>query len=54
MCLAASGRVPTDAQVLDFVAGIWRARSDRYSDQRAEKPEAVSGREKIEMSYIGG
>ena len=62
-CLFAStgwdvlGRVrsgATDAQVLDFVAGIWRARSDRYSDQRAEKPEAVTGREKIEMSYIGG
>jgi cyclic pyranopterin phosphate synthase len=62
-CLFASkgwdvlGRVrsgASDAQIHEFVAGIWRARTDRYSDERAGAPEAGAGREKIEMSYIGG
>jgi cyclic pyranopterin phosphate synthase len=62
-CLFASkgwdvlGRVrsgASDAQIHEFVAGIWRARTDRYSDERANSPEAATGREKIEMSYIGG
>jgi cyclic pyranopterin phosphate synthase len=62
-CLFAStgwdvlGRVrsgASDAQVLDFIASIWRARSDRYSDERADSPGAGAGREKVEMSYIGG
>jgi GTP 3',8-cyclase len=31
--------------------GIWRRRSDRYSEKRTE---ATSSRSKVEMSYIGG
>jgi cyclic pyranopterin phosphate synthase len=46
-------RSGSDDQALSTaVAGIWGARSDRYSDERAGNLEA--GREKIEMSYIGG
>jgi cyclic pyranopterin phosphate synthase len=44
----------SDTQLLDYVAGIWRARSDRYSDQRSDELQAGPAREKIEMSYIGG
>ncbi|MDO9450897.1 MAG: GTP 3',8-cyclase MoaA, partial [Rugosibacter sp.] len=33
------------------IAGIWRARSDNYSEIRTEKTGEI---EKIEMSYIGG
>jgi cyclic pyranopterin phosphate synthase len=43
-----------DAAVSDFVAGIWRARADRYSEERAGLLAAGSEREKVEMSYIGG
>ena len=43
-----------DRAVSDFVAGIWRARSDRYSDERAGVLAAGEDREKVEMSYIGG
>jgi GTP 3',8-cyclase len=48
-------RSGSDDQALsNFVAGIWGARRDRYSDERAGILEAGAGREKIEMSYIGG
>jgi cyclic pyranopterin phosphate synthase len=43
-----------DSEVSGFVAGIWRARSDRYSEERAGVIAAGSTREKVEMSYIGG
>jgi cyclic pyranopterin phosphate synthase len=43
-----------DAALLEFVAGIWRARGDRYSEERAGLLAAGAGREKVEMSYIGG
>jgi cyclic pyranopterin phosphate synthase len=43
-----------DQALSNFVAGIWGARRDRYSDERAGILEAGAGREKIEMSYIGG
>jgi cyclic pyranopterin phosphate synthase len=43
-----------DRAISGFVAGIWRARSDRYSDERAGLPVGGKGREKVEMSYIGG
>ena len=33
------------------VAGVWRARTDRYSDLRSE---ATASLPKVEMSYIGG
>lgn len=38
----------------DFIAGIWRGRHDRYSDERAELLAKKEPRAKVEMSYIGG
>jgi cyclic pyranopterin phosphate synthase len=42
----------TDAQLLELISGVWRARTDRYSQDRA----AQSGPspQKIEMYQIGG
>jgi cyclic pyranopterin phosphate synthase len=44
----------SDAEISAFVTGIWSARADRYSDERAGLPPDGPAREKIEMSYIGG
>jgi GTP 3',8-cyclase len=44
----------SEPEISELVAGIWGARKDRYSDERAGIPGAVPPREKIEMSYIGG
>jgi GTP 3',8-cyclase len=44
----------SDAEISAFVTGIWSARADRYSDERAGLPPGGPAREKIEMSYIGG
>ena len=41
----------SDEAILQRLAGIWRQRSDRYSELRSE---LSAGRPKIEMSYIGG
>lgn len=41
----------TDAQLRDRIAGVWRARTDRYSELRAARPEP---RRKIEMFQVGG
>ena len=43
-----------DAELSGFVAGIWSARRDRYSDERAGIAPGAAPRQKIEMSYIGG
>jgi cyclic pyranopterin phosphate synthase len=43
-----------DQALSDVVAGIWGARRDRYSDERAALLGTGPVREKIEMSYIGG
>jgi GTP 3',8-cyclase len=40
-----------DAELAELVAGLWRARRDRYSQVRSE---LTSGLRRIEMSYIGG
>ncbi|HEX6828644.1 MAG TPA: GTP 3',8-cyclase MoaA [Burkholderiales bacterium] len=40
-----------DGEISDFIAGIWRKRSDRYSEIRTRQ---TAGLHKIEMSYIGG
>ena len=40
-----------DAALAEAVAGVWRARADRYSEIRSE---ATTDRPRIEMSYIGG
>jgi cyclic pyranopterin phosphate synthase len=50
--LARSGA--SDPEISGYIAGIWGARRDRYSDERAGIPDPGSAREKIEMSYIGG
>jgi cyclic pyranopterin phosphate synthase len=42
----------SDDALLDLMAGTWRRRSDRYSEQRAEAPRRSAGR--IEMYQIGG
>ena len=41
----------SDADIQAAVAGLWQARSDRYSEIRSE---ATARERKIEMSYIGG
>jgi len=41
----------TDVQIAAALAGIWSGREDRYSELRGQE---TAGREKIEMSYIGG
>ena len=43
----------TDAELSDAMAGIWRARTDRYSELRGAGTGANPAA-KIEMSYIGG
>jgi len=43
-----------DAEISSFIAGIWAARSDRYSEEWAGLPPAAQASGKIEMSYIGG
>lgn len=43
-----------DRAITEYVAGIWSARKDRYSEERAGLLAAGPGREKVEMSYIGG
>jgi len=43
-----------DAQLARTLAGIWSARRDAYSEQRARQPADAAPGRKIEMSYIGG
>jgi cyclic pyranopterin phosphate synthase len=40
-----------DEELRERIAGVWRARSDRYSELRTR---ATAGLDKVEMSYIGG
>ena len=40
-----------EAALSEHLAGLWRQRGDRYSEQRASAP---ADRKKIEMFYIGG
>ena len=63
-CLFASGgtdlRTPlregaSDEELRELVAGVWRGRSDRYSEERsALLREGKSERERLEMYQIGG
>lgn len=41
----------TDAEVAEFLASVWRVRSDRYSELRTEETALLP---KVEMSHIGG
>ncbi|WP_442889651.1 GTP 3',8-cyclase MoaA [Congregicoccus parvus] len=43
-----------DEFVFARLAAIWRARTDRYSDERSERLLAGEARPKVEMSFIGG
>ena len=44
-----------DAEISTVLAGLWRARADRYSELRTINTSGLSGRaNKVEMSYIGG
>ena len=40
-----------DGAVHEFLSGVWRGRSDRYSELRSERTE---GLHRAEMSYLGG
>jgi len=42
----------TDAEIAEAISGVWRARSDRYSEIRSA--ETVKMLPKVEMSYVGG
>ena len=44
----------SDEQLLDMLAGVWRQRTDRYSELRAELRRQNSASNKIEMYHIGG
>jgi len=45
----------SDEEIAGAVAGIWRGRSDRYSELRASlPPDTQKAAPRIEMSYIGG
>ena len=45
-------QTPSDSELIQVVADIWKNRTDRYSEQRAELRK--QGVRKVEMSYIGG
>jgi len=44
----------SDEELVAYIRGVWTARADRYSDERADRTARGEVREKIEMSYIGG
>jgi len=44
----------TDEQLLEMIRNVWLARSDRYSELRAELRDAPGDHQKVEMFYIGG
>lgn len=43
-----------DDELLDMLRGIWRMRTDNYSEQRRERLKVAAGERKVEMFYIGG
>ena len=45
----------SDNDLADLITGVWKAREDRYSEDRASMTEELRGsREKVEMYHIGG
>jgi cyclic pyranopterin phosphate synthase len=45
----------SDAEISSAIAGLWRARTDRYSETRTINTAGLErGERKVEMSYIGG
>ena len=49
----------TDEEILNLMAGVWKKRADRYSDERLEAMQSSTGydpkrHKKIEMITLGG
>jgi cyclic pyranopterin phosphate synthase len=45
----------SDSEISSALAQLWRARGDRYSEQRsADTAGMAHSARKVEMSYIGG
>src|ERR1700761_9312694 len=44
----------TDDELLETIRNVWLARSDRYSELRADLRKAPGDHRKVEMFYIGG
>jgi cyclic pyranopterin phosphate synthase len=44
----------TDDELLEIIRNVWLARTDRYSEKRAELRQAPGDHRKVEMFYIGG
>ena len=44
----------SDDELRETITGIWTARSDRYSEERAANPNDPGAPRKIEMYQIGG
>jgi cyclic pyranopterin phosphate synthase len=42
----------TDDELIDLMTGVWRRRTDRYSEERADLPRRTPRR--IEMYQVGG
>jgi cyclic pyranopterin phosphate synthase len=43
-----------DEEILQLIRGVWRGRTDRYSELREELRRTLPEAKKIEMNYIGG
>ncbi|MDA0353864.1 MAG: GTP 3',8-cyclase MoaA [Chloroflexi bacterium] len=44
----------SDEELSTLLSGIWRERTDRYSEHRSEATDDLEARPRVEMSYIGG
>jgi cyclic pyranopterin phosphate synthase len=44
----------TDGDLLALISAAWRKRTDRYSEQRADRRDGKSETRRVEMYYIGG
>jgi len=44
----------SDAELLELIASVWNARTDRYSETRSALRTGVAAEHKVEMFYIGG
>ena len=44
----------TDGELRERIAGIWRVRTDRYSELRASLAASGASQRKVEMFHIGG
>ena len=44
----------TDDELEEIVRGTWRARTDRYSEERSSMTDELRAQQKVEMHHIGG